>query len=445
MGAHQRILLVLLLALLPPEMLAQESEPQSPAGGLIDAPVTLNGQGPSPALQSEKIRGSYLSGGIALGSTFTDNAVLSTADRVSNVWYLIQPFVNFAQTTPRLNWQIGLTGAAMLNTAIMVNDQISKENQAAEDLKLDLSYRLAQYVNLRVSSVSSNTTGFFSSLNPVTSGSAIGVIEEANSSLLVPLAQRRVLSSNLAELNYQVGPYSIIGARGTYSILDYPGLLNNAQFGPLYDNRTYSGEAFYNHEISARQWVGVTLRTQKLETRPFPDTKTDSGLLLYGLNITPNVTLSLFAGPEWFDSPQISTVAVGLIRGWTPSGGATFTWRGVRTSLLAEFSRQIEDGGGLFFSAVTLQSANAQLRRQLSSSQQLNFGFSYARNDPLESAQGVRGILAQFQYQRRLAKSLTALIGYTWEQQEYPSGHEMATANLFSLSLSYDFSHGFGR
>jgi hypothetical protein len=440
MKTHRGIVLILFLALLPLEMRAQESEPESPVVWPMEPPVTLNGQRPSPALNSERTRDSYLSGGIALVGVFTDNALFSSTDKISNVSYLVEPHLKFAHSAPRANWSVSL-GAALFN------HQISGENQAAESLQLDLTYRLTQYVNLRASSDVSNTNGFFSALNPSTSGSGIGVVEQATNSLLVPLTQQTISTSNLAELNYQFGPHSIVGARGTYSTLDYPGSSMNAQFGSLYNDRTYSGEVFYNYQISARQWVGITLRTQKFETQPFlAGTKTDSGLLFYALNVTPNVTLSFFGGPEWFETPRISdaTTVVGLIRGWTPAEGATFIWQRDHTSVVAEFSRQLSNGGGLS-SAVIDQNANAQLRRQLSSTQELNFGFTYAKYDPFESGQSFRDLTGQFHFQQRLGKRLIALVGYAREQQETPNSRRTAAANLVWVSVSYDFSRTLGR
>jgi hypothetical protein len=294
MKAHRGIVLILFVALLPIGMRAQELEPKSPVAQPIEAPVTLNGQRPSLAFQSEKIQSSYLSGSVTLTGTFTDNVLFSSTDRVSDFTYLVQPYLNFAHSTPRVSWNV------TLGLALLVNHQLSEENQAAEDLKLDLTYRLTPYVNLRVSSTFGNRTGLFSALNSTTSGSGIGVVEQANNSLIIPFTQRTVATSNLAELNYQFGPRSIAGARGAYSILDFPDSSKNLQFGSLYNNTTYSAEAFYNYQMSAKQWVGVTLRTQKFQTQPFPGTKTDSCLLFYALNVTPSLTLSFFAGPERF-------------------------------------------------------------------------------------------------------------------------------------------------
>lgn len=442
MKPQQQIVLLVFLTLLPLGMRAQESEPKSPVAQPIEPPVTLNGQGPSLAFQSEKARSNYLSGGIALAGTFTDNALLSSTNGVSDVSYLVQPYLNFAQSGPRVDWNVGL------GSVLTVHHQVNEDNNTAENLRLDLNYRLTQYINLRVSSNFSNTTGLFSALNPATS-EGIGVAERANSSLLIPFTQRTIGTSNLAELNYQFSPRSIVGVRGTYSILDYPGSSKNSQFGPLYNTRTYSGEAFYNHQVSAKQWVGVTLRTQKFEIQAFPGTKVDSCLLFYALNVTPSVTLSVFSGPERFDAPRISDITNPLRsirdRQWTPAEGATFTWQGVHTSVLAAFSRQTSDGGGLS-SAVTAKTASVQLRRQLDSRRELSFGFAYASNDPLELRQSSRGgFSGLFQFQQRLAKSFIARVGYTRNQQDSLAGLGTPAANLLWVSVSYDFSRPLGR
>lgn len=440
MKAQNKIVLILLFALLPLGMRAQEPEPQPPEDQPISPPVTLNGQGPSLSFEAEKIRSNSLSGGISLTGMYTDNVFLLSTNQVSDFSYLVQPYLVFSGSRPRVNWDL------RLGAGLIVNQHLSERNQAAENLGLDLDYRLSRHVDLRLSNTFTNTTGLFSTFNPA-SGSGVGVVEQPNNSLVVPFARRTLANSSLAELNYQFSPSSVAGVRGTYSILDYPGSSQNAQFGPLFNSRTYSGEAFYNYRVSAKQWVGATLRAQKFETQPsIANTDTGSLLLYYGVNATPNVTLSFFAGPEY--TPRISNIATtgGSFRGhlWSSAEGATFNWQGERTSVAAGFSRQLSGGGGLS-SAVTLQTASARLRRQLGSRQEVEFGFAYAENDPLESGHSFHGFSGLFQFQQRLVKNLFVRVGYTREQQELPNSQSTATANLSWVSVSYDFSHPFGR
>lgn len=441
MKAHKGFVLILFLALLPLGLRAQESEPKSPVERPIEAPATLNGQRPSLALQSEKPRVNVLSGGMALTGTFNDNALLSRTTQVKDFSYLVQPYLSFAQSTPRVNWDL------RVGSAFIAHQQVSEENQAAVDLKAALEYRLNPYANLRVSSTYDNTTRLYSTLNPVVSATDIGVVEQANNSLLVPFNQRTMTISNLAELNYQFGPRSIVGARGVYSRQDFPGSPRNLQFGPLYNSQMYSGEAFYDYQLSPKEWVGVTLRRQKFDTQSLRSgTRTDSCLLFYALNVRPNFTLTFFAGPERFDARRISdaTTTAGSVRNeqWTAAEGATFAWRGVNTSVLAEFSRQISDSGGLLSSAVMRQIVSTQIRRQFGSRRELRAGITYAKNDPLESGESFRGLSALLEFQQRLTKNVFGRIGYSRERQDRLSG--TGAANLLWVSVSYDLSRPLG-
>jgi hypothetical protein len=435
----------LLFALLPRGISAQASEPKSPVDRPIEAPVTMNGQKPSLAFQSEETRINVLTGGMALTGTFNDNAFFTSTDHLKDFSYLVQPYLSFAQSMPRVNWDVNV------GSALIVHQQVSEDNQAAVTVHAALGYRLSPHANLRVGSEYDNTTALYSTLNPVQSASDIGIVEQANTSLLVPFSQRTLTISNLIELNDQVSPRSIVGARGVYTRQDFPRSSQNSQFGPLYNSQTYLGEAFYNYQLSAKEWVGVTLRRQRFDTQSLPSgTRTDSFLLFYALNLSPNLTLAFFAGPERFNAGRISDVSTtaGLVRNeqWTAAEGATFTWRGVKTSVLAEFSRQISDGGGLSSAAIT-QIVYAQVRRQFDSRRELSAGISYAKNDPLlvEAGESLRGLSARLEFQQRLTKNVSGQIGYGRERQDRLSGTGAESANLFWVSISYNFLRPLGK
>jgi hypothetical protein len=440
MNSHRNTIFMLFLTLLPPSMHAQEAEPKSPVARTIEPPVILNGEGPSLAFGSEKVPGSLLSGGLSLVGTYNDNALLSTTKGISDFSYLIQPYLEFEHSTRLVDWNVSL------GSAVTLHQQVGNENQFAENLRSNLKYRWARYSTLRVVTDFSNTTGLLSGINPVTSD-AIGVVERPNSSLLIPFTQRAVGTSNLVELAHQFSPRSVVGVRGTFSILDFPNASKNGQFGPLYNTKRYSGEVFFNHQISLRQWVGITLRKENFEIQALPPTKVDSYLLFYAVSSNSGVTLSLFAGPERFDTPGLLGTTLGSIRdrGWAAAEGATLVWQSSHMGVALVFSRQISDGGGLS-SAVTTETANVRFRRQLPGRRDLSVDFGYARNDPLEPLQSPRrGLSGTFQLQQRLRQSLVARIGYTRNQQDNPNAFGTATSNLVWASLSYEFIHPLGR
>ncbi len=437
-----KIVLLLSLALLPLGIRAQEPDPP-----VFDQPISpppiLNGQRPSLAFQSEKAPRNYLSGGISFTDAFTDNMNMASTDTVSNFSYIIQPYIRFAQTTPRFNWD------ASVGVGFIFDQHSGQEDQIATNIGLDLTYRWTPHVSLRVSNIFADTTGLFSASNPETAGSGIGLVEQANNSLLVSSVQRTVSNSSLAELSYQFSPSSMAGVRGTFSILDYPGSSSNTEFGPLYDSLTYSAEAFYNHAISPGQWLGVSLRVQRLETQPsIGHTDTASVLLYYAVQPRSNVTLSFFAGPEYYNSVSLSgmSTANGLVQGpqWTPAVGTALNWQGENTSATAGYSRQISDGGGLF-SAVTLQQVFASLRCQLTERQAVYLGFLQSLNEPLGSSENYSGLSASVNLEHLLTKNLVLRLAYARQRQQLPSSQNTASANLAWVSISYQFSHAFGR
>jgi hypothetical protein len=445
MNHHTKFIFFLSLALLPASTLAQEPDPPALEDQALSPPPTLNGQRPSLAFQSEKSPRNYVSGGLSFTDAFTDNMYMSTTDTASSFTYLVQPFVSFARETTRLNFETNF-GAGF--TFYQHSDQ---EDQVAKNVGLDLSYRWTQHLTMRVSNVFADTTGLYSASNPALSGSGTGLVQQSNNSIFVPPVQRTVSNSSLAELSYQFSPASVVGIRGTFSILDYPSSssnTNNSDFGPLYNTQTYSGEAFYNHQISLGEWVGFSLRVQRLDTQPSTAyTDTASMLFFYALQPHSNITLSFFAGPEYYDTPAIAGMpTTGLVVGphWTTAVGTSFGWQGTNTSATAGFSRQVSDGGGLY-SAVTLQEITASLRSQLTERQAINVGFTQSQNQPLGTSESYGGLSVSANLEHLLTRKLVLRIGYARQRQQVPTTQNTASANLAWVSITYNFLHAFGK
>jgi hypothetical protein len=419
---------------------AQEIEEVAPDNRTTSAPPTLNGQGPSLAFASEKTHTNYLAGGFAVTDSYTDNATLTTVDPRSDFSYLIQPYLRYTRSTPQMDWDVNL------GAGVIFDQHLPQENEFAKNVGVDLTYRFSPYYSLRLSETFTDTTGLFSISNPGSLSSGIGSVEQSNGSVLVPLNQRTVTNSTLAELSYQLTPYSTIGVRGSFSILDYPGSPQNTQIGTLYDTNGYLGEVFYNRRISWRQWIGVSFRAQKFDTA-ISSTDTATVLLYYSVKVAQNATLSLFAGPEYYNSPQILAVTnlTGLYQGhqWTSAEGATLSWQRDRTSIALTFSRQLSDGGGLY-PAVTLTLANATMRRQLSKNLEAKVGFTYSSNDPLALGNSYHGTSALFELQQRFGRGFMLRAGYAHEQQQWPNIPNLANANITWVSFSYGFSRVLG-
>lgn len=438
------VIIIFSLAFIPRGTCAQTLDPIFPTDQPIAPPPILNGQGPSLLFQGEKEPRNSVSGGVSFTDAFTNNMYMSSTDTESTFSYMLQPYIRVAQSNPRLNWD------ASFQAGFFFYQHLGNQNQWSKNAAVDLSYRLTERLTLRLSNTFSDTSGLFSTSNPVTTApSNAGVGEESTNSLLLPAVQRTVENTSLAELSYQFSPGSAAGVRGSFSLFNYPGSSADSSFGPLYDSRTYSVEAFYNQRLSARQWLGTSVGVQRIDTQPSTGyTNTATVLFYYGLDFRPNVTLSLFAGPEYNDtSPLPGTVgANGVFYGsqWAPALGATFNWQGESTSVAAQYSRQVSNGGGLF-SAVTLQQENVSLRSQLTERQAVIVGFAYFDNQPLNTGQSYSGVSASVNLEHLLTRNLVLRLGYARQRQELPSTQNTVSTNLAWASVAYNFMHPFGR
>jgi hypothetical protein len=250
-------------------------------------------------------------------------------------------------------------------------------------------------------------------------------------------------------LSYQVSPSSVAGFRGAFAFLEFPDSSQNTQFGPLYNTRTYLGEAFFHHRISPRQWVGVTFRTQKfhIQGSSIGNTDTSSLLFYYSLEASRSVTVSCFAGPEHYSTPQIpgGEISIGFFPShqWTSAEGVTLDWKRERTSVTGEFSRQLSNGGG-YSSAVVLTTANAFLRQRLGARREASFGVGYSANEILQPAYNAHGLYGSFTFQQTLGSGLFLRVGYSRQEQQLPNRRGIAAANTSWISVSYTFSHPIG-
>jgi len=445
-------LVALSLALVTVSLQAQQSTEGSgnePAeDSSLAVPVTMNGQTGTQAFVSETILDRYLSGGVSVVGIYSDNALLSNSGQISNFSYMAQPHLTWSESTPRLKWNLGMSAG------FLESNHLPNENQGAEGVNLNATWRLTEHASVRLADTFSNTTGLFASIPSAEPESGIGVVQQSNHSLIVPPGQRVLSNQSLAELTDQAGLNTVIGVRGTYGLLDYPESSQSTQFGTLYDTRTYSAEAFYNWKFSAKQWLGVTARGQRFETLPSLFTTDVGGLLLYySYTAGPRLTVTLFGGPEYAGTSQTASApaaqsgAHGSL--WGSSEGATLDWAGARTSASLTFSRQLNDGGGLA-APVNLQTVSATLRRSLSAYRnEIQLGVSDSTNSPLPQASlpaaSFRGLSTSVALQQRLAGGFIVRTGYTWLRQDVPTTGSSSSANNVWFSLAWDFMHPLGR
>jgi hypothetical protein len=408
---------------------------------LPQIPALLGGKGTSSAFLPELQRSNYLRGGVNVGATYDDNALL-LPNGESNTSETIFPNVRIEESTSRTRWSLGYAGG------LTINQKLTNQNQGSHSLNFDSQYRLSPHVNLRVAENFSLTTGFFDS------GTSIGVVGSGglNASLVVPLSTQRS-SMTTVETNYHFALNDLTGASGTF----YDSHFTNAPAGTsLTDSQTVTGSAFWLHRLVGEDWGGVSYHFDRITFNPLGETRVHSFFVMNSLSLSKRFTLTAFVGPQYSENNGlVSGGGTQTIQsnGWSVSGGAEGGWRNEHTSVSAGYSRSISDGGGLLGS-VLLQTVQSTLRHQLTPGWAAAISASHGTNQSLiapstSSASSINLTSAGISLERNVGKSFGLRFGYNHDFQEQfglpaPTPTFNAHRNRFLVTLSYQWAKPLG-
>jgi hypothetical protein len=437
------------------------SGPESAADSASQAapmPAPITGQGGSLAFTSELARSNYISGGLSLASTFDDNTLNTSTNRVSDFTYSVLPFVALDQSRGRMKWKLDYSGG------LSINQRLSSRNQGSHAAGLEADFRLSPHVTFRLQDRFTDTTNFFTDFNGTSNSPAGGVLQHPNQSVVTPLA-RQIGNFTGVEGEYQFGAGSIVGGSGSYYFSRFSDVTNGAGgTSSLQDTQSEQAQGFYTHRITPKNWAGFTYRFQRLTFGDgVNETLSHSILYFHTIYLSPTMTLSLFGGPEYTESSSQTVIPVFQLplilmvstpvdhQAWSGSGGASFAWQGRHTSARVEVVRRTSDGGGLL-GAVRTNSVDASLRRQLNRFSSFEVGGGYATNDSVDfvAAPGssIRGWTGQVSFEQRLVNNLALRVGYSRvNQRQSSTGTTPADIdhNRAWVSLSYNFSRPWGR
>jgi len=406
-------------------------------------PAMLGGKGASLAFQSELGRSNYLRGGLNVGASYDDNALLATTGAESNTSYSVYPSLAIEQSWSRMRWALAYAGG------LTVNQRLTSRNQGAHDINFDSQFRLSPHVNLRLAEDFAMTTGVFDGGN----GVAVSGTGGPNASLITPLASERT-SLSTAAANYHFALNDVAGASGSFYDLHFT---NVPAKSLLADTRTETVSGFWLHRILRRNWAGATYSYERLTFDPGNgETRVHSFEAVDTLTLSHGFSLSGFLGPQYSDNRGMTPAGGGTIsqfQKWSMSGGVEAGWQSARTSLSAGYSRRITDGGGVL-GAVRSQNFHGDVRRELVPGWAVRLGAAHGGNESLTVP--VAGIgrtisvtSAAASIERNVGRSLGLRLGYSHDFQSQ-SGfvgampNADAHRNRFFVTLSYQWAKPLG-
>jgi hypothetical protein len=411
-------------------------------------PPPVSGQS-YPTAPASAERSNYLRGGMTFSSAYTDNAVASVNGHpVSDVSYSVWPTLALDETTSRLH--IVSTYAP----GYTFYQRESLLNETDQNASFDLQYRASPHVTFSARDGFQKSSNVFNQPNLASSPTVSGGTQEANFSVIAPIADR-VSNFGNAGVTYQFAANGMVGASGTFTNLHYP---NQAEVPGLFDSASQGGSAFYSLRISKEHYVGVTYQCQRLLSYPTQgqnETQTQSVLFFYTFYPSKRFTVSFYGGPQYANvGPQLFnsglTPAPGF-KSWNPQVGGSLGWQGRQANVAVSYAHTVSSGGGLI-GAVKMDSATASLRQQITRNLTGTIAGGYTQNDLLGSVRlsGTNGhtISGTASLQQQFGQHIALQLGYTRLRQDYSGVAILAASpntNREFVSISYHFSRPLGR
>jgi hypothetical protein len=331
-------------------------------GPLTGSPVT--GNVPPISLRSETEATNVLLGTISASAAVDDNNNNSATDPIVGEQYFIAPSLAIQQTRSHLKWNMSYRpGLRIYVPRSSMPDQFSQSFGGT--LHYDVTKRLT--IGLRQDYLRTNDP--FDQLGGAPLQPGIGLLDQP-AAFALPNVRRTLLLSEI-ESNYRLAKHTYLGLAGNYRQSHYNQL--SSTHDRLIDTRDTSGSTFLTHQFTARQSAGIQYQFLNIVLPQGNSRTTSHGLLLFDqIAITPHMSLSIFAGPEYsrIHNQELINIFGFVIHKtlsktlWSPAAGGTFNWSGERLGLQASFVRQISDGGGLLGS-VEMTNTRLLIKRKL--------------------------------------------------------------------------------
>jgi hypothetical protein len=385
-------------------------------------------------------RSNYITGGIGGGAGYIDNLYPgSGTNQLSEAIFLIQPGIAFDAKSARQHTSVAY------NPTFIFYEPSSVLNESDHAALFSFEYRFTPRLTMDLSDrLLRASTGF----SQIGSGGISGSAQAATPGLIVPFGTRFSNDAN-GGLSYQFSPHGMIGGSGNLGNLNYS---TSTQTAGLYNSNSHGGSGFYNHRLSASQYLGAIYEYQQ--------TIADSSVGQYGtqthtingfytIYLTEVLSVSVAAGPQHYRGDITPSP---VTQAWTPAVAASMGWQSLHTSFAAHYSRTVSGGGGLvgtFNSTSAAAIGRWQFARLWDAG--LNVDYTINKNTapvPGVTSSGGHTFATSLSLGHTLTKSTKATFRYDRIQNRYGGIASLVTnpsSDRLMLSISWQFHRPIGR
>src|SRR6266849_137929 len=432
----------LLFSLMPGALCAQF------AGSNI--PMVASGQMPTATPGGDASRSNIISARFEVTARFDDNAIVTATTKRSDIGYSFRSNFAVAQTFRRFDY--GLTYGPGFDTSEhgFFGDQFTNVFNG------HFTWLLSKHSSFSVQQNYVLSTDPFQQFGSQPFTTAPGPVVAPNQSVFLPNV-RRTSSISQAQYSYQPSQHTTLGLSGNYDLSNYGSTSSSPTNSTLLGFQVASGQAYVSQQISPRNQLGVQYSGEVLKFQQVSARTTTHSLSIFDeVQLTPNTSFTLYAGPQY--SMIFNQVALNAgfailnipIRQNTLSwsGGAIYKMTGRRGAMVLNYSHGVSDGGGVT-GAVDLNAGSAHFDWKLSPNWSMKMDLMAADNQLLGVKTGateLRTYSATAGFGRRMYKNVSMNLFFErLNQAGSIVGLSSGNHNLAGVSISYDFSRPIGR
>lgn len=403
-------------------------------------PPPLSGESYPTAVSSE-VRTNYVSAGMVFTAAYTDNLLnAESAGKTSDETYSILPTLALERATPRQ------AQSFRYGAGFTFYQHTSDLNAVTQDAEAEYRLHLSRYSTISFQDSFSQNSNSFNQTNPSAGGAISGSPQSPSTVLIVPF-QDQMMNTVRGGIAYQFARDAMIGGGGNYQFLHYKNL---ASVPGLSDSDTGGASAFYSRRISRGQYLGGDYSYARFSTHPVNSTtSTNAILVFYSFYPRRSVSLSVLAGPQYFNAVQAPYPSTSA---WTPVVLGSVGWQASHTNLTASYSRIVSGGSGLL-GAYYANVATGSLRWLMSRSWNLGAegGYSNLRNaTPIytTSNQGGHTWSGGVSLDNKFSEYLIGELGYSHFHQSYGAIQSVSNypdSNRAYISINFQLTRPLGR
>lgn len=403
---------VILMTLAPAGLWAQAG---GTAAGSSEGPAP-SGNGDAAPLQNtgDSIRRNVLLLSMASETAYDDNVFSTSQPRRGDLSFHLSPRMVLREERKHL------TLALDYQPDLLLYRETRGFNAFSHGLQLDARLRFTSRFNLRLTDSFSYRVGIFQPRPSEEVAPQLGPSASLNPTVFTPLGRQRENNMRL-DMVYQ---------KSARTSLDWFAGFQDLHFGrvatasSLQDTQGVKAGLEYLYRLDRHNTLGALYLFQKLTSQQGQRAIVHTALLSFARQLSPNVTLSVFGGPEYTSlqdnlilDPLFFRTAFPIARTRTHWAlGGAFTKRSKDTESQISADRRASEGGGLLGPVIS-SSINLNVRRRLVGHWNATWSFIYADNSALGAAQSrshVRSGAASVSLGRQLTKNLTTQLGYTY-------------------------------